>query len=146
MTTNSRYSVVFHTDTSCDTSGVEYDNLQEAIDYIDLYITDKTVSYFYDYAGGVVVVYDEETSENVYVRDIPEAHTGRAERYAYYYDADARAHAEYLMPKGGYIEDDQADADTLPCPRELESWDGEIGAYRVYDAWGNEVAIVGYWD
>lgn len=141
-----RFQVIFHTDTYCEHADEGFPTAQDAIDFINMNLTDKCTSHFYDYAGGCVQAYDTKKGEEVFFKEIPEAHTGKPERCAFYHKHDALSHAEYLLPKGGRIEESSADCWTLPCPRELDSWSGEIGAYRVYDAWNNEAAIVGYWD
>ena len=61
-------------------------------------------------------------------------------------EQDAHEVAMSYMEEGGYIEDSQADCESLPCPRELDSWSGVINAYRVYDASGEEIAVIGYWE
>lgn len=64
---------------------------------------------------------------------------------AYYYEKDAREVAECYLPEGGYIEESSNDCWNYPCPRELESWSGEINVFDVYDENGERVASIAYW-
>ena len=66
-------------------------------------------------------------------------------RKAYYLEQDAREEAESYLEEGGYIEESSNNCEKYPCPNELDSWQGEINVYNVYDEDDNCIASIGYW-
>lgn len=44
------------------------------------------------------------------------------------------------------VEDNSADCSAFPCPRELDSWSGEVNALYIYNEDGKELFAVAYWE
>ena len=44
------------------------------------------------------------------------------------------------------VEDKSADCSTFPCPRELDSWSGEVNALYIYNEDCEELFAVAYWE
>lgn len=63
-------------------------------------------------------------------------------RKAYFLEKDAREEAQLF---NGYIVEETGNCESYPCPNELESWQGEINVYNVYDEDDNCIASIGYW-
>lgn len=99
-----------------------------------------------DYAGGEICTVNDRTKKVLFSKTIPERYTDRALRFTYMTYDEAKEKATELLGDGDYIEESEADCATMPSPRELDSWSGTISALRIYNIWGDEVAIIGYWE
>ena len=68
------------------------------------------------------------------------------EKHAFYYYEDAREMAQIIINNdGGRMVEGSTDVRGFRCPRELDSWSGEIGCIFVENENGQTVAAVGYW-
>ena len=47
---------------------------------------------------------------------------------------------------GGYLEEGSVDADKVDCPRELDSWSGEVDAIFVCSEENGIEEVIAYWE
>ena len=47
---------------------------------------------------------------------------------------------------GGYLEEGSVDADKVDCPRELDSWSGEVDAIYVCSDENGIEEVIAYWE
>ena len=53
---------------------------------------------------------------------------------------------EQVKEINGYLEEGSVDADKVDCPRELDSWSGEISAIFVCSEENGIEEVVAYWE
>lgn len=137
------YEVQLHYDSAIKVLDEKFATLEDAIEECKSAICDNDNKY---YAGGIAIVKQVSEESILFNIDIPEDYSGRAEKYSCMTCAEAEEMAENLTPEFGYTEQSEANCDNMPCPRELDSWSGTINAIRVYNAWNEEIAVIGYWE
>lgn len=137
------YEVELHYESAIEVLDEKFETLEDAIQECKYAILDKDNKYF---AGGVAVVRRVGDEQTLFDIDIPESYHGEPQRMTFMTCAEAEDEAENMLGEGWSTEYGRADCSTMPCPRELESWSGEIEAINVYNSWGEHVAIIGYWE